>query len=122
MGVIFDLILSGVYVLVGLIWAYFSLNSIILFFKTIISLFRMLFKKSHNLKENFIGFVIFCILANVVKYICRWIDIEGDVAFYVLSGMVILFISFVYKEVKNLFTKKTDEVEETNNELNEEVS
>ena len=122
MGVIVDLILSGVYVLIGLIWAYFSLNSIILFFKTIISLFRMLFKKSHNLKENFLGFVLFCILANVVKYICRWTGIEGDVAFYVLSGMIILFISFVYKEVKNLFTKKTDDVEETNNELNEEVS
>lgn len=122
MGVIVDLILSGVYVLIGLIWAFLSFNAITLFFKTIISLFRMLFKKSHNLKENFLGFVLFCILANVVKYICRWTGIEGDVAFYVLSGMIILFISFVYKEVKNLFTKKTDEEEELSNELNEEVS
>ncbi len=122
MGVIVDFILSGVYILIGLIWAFLSFNTIILFFKTIISLFRMLFKKSHNLKENFIGFVIFCILVNVVKYICRWTNIESDVAFYVLAGLVMFFISFVYKEIKKLFTKKTDEEEELSNELNEEVS
>ena len=82
----------------------------------------MLFKKSHNLKENFIGFVIFLILANVVKYTCRWTNIESDVAFYVLVGLIMFFIGFIYKEIKKLFTKKTDEEEELSNELNEEVS